>query len=396
MNKDIDYSKLKKICLGIIVLTLVIGLGMDIFSGTKKVNQKASKDKSIKTARIMANGDILIHNVLYASAQKSDGTYDFNPYFEYVKDRISSADLAIGDYEGTISSDYPLAGYPLFNAPSQIADAIKNTGYDVIDLAHNHILDSGLDGAINTVNTFKKIGIDSIGVYTNKRSSKNILIKNVNGIKIAILGYSYGYNGMEANLSKSEYNNHMSDLKESKIRADLKEAEKKADITVVMPQMGTEYALQPTSEQKTLYHKMINWGADIIFGGHPHVVEPAETLRKNGQKKFIIYSMGNFISNQREETVDNIWTERGLLMDAVIQKKGNKTSIKSIKAHPTMVLAKGKGINGSEGYELFSYRTLILEDFIKGGKYRDKIDDATKARVDTAYKETNEHVNLVW
>lgn len=157
MNKDIDYSKLKKICLGIIVLTLVIGLGMDIFSGTKKVNQKASKDKSIKTARIMANGDILIHNVLYASAQKSDGTYDFNPYFEYVKDRISSADLAIGDYEGTISSDYPLAGYPLFNAPSQIADAIKNTGYDVIDLAHNHILDSGLDGAINTVNTFKKL-----------------------------------------------------------------------------------------------------------------------------------------------------------------------------------------------------------------------------------------------
>lgn len=135
------------------------------------------------------------------------------------------------------------------------------------------------------------------------------------------MGYSYGYNGMEANLSKSEYNNHMSDLKESKIRADLKEAEKKADITVVMPQMGTEYALQPTSEQKTLYHKMINWGADIIFGGHPHVVEPAETLRKNGQKKFIIYSMGNFISNQREETVDNIWTERGLLMDAVIQKK---------------------------------------------------------------------------
>ena len=113
-------------------------------------------------------------------------------------DWISSADLAIGDYEGTISSDYPLAGYPLFNAPAEIALAMKETGYDVVDLAHNHILDSGLSGALQTVNTFEDLGMDCIGIYQENRDKEDFLIKDVNGIKIAILGYSYGYNGMEA------------------------------------------------------------------------------------------------------------------------------------------------------------------------------------------------------
>ena len=89
--------------------------------------------------------------------------------------------------------------------------------------------------------------------------------------------------------------------------------------------MGVEYRIEPTEEQKALYHKMIDWGADIIFGGHPHVVEPSEIVEKDGDKKLIIYSMGNFISNQRIETmtgVDNAkWTERGVLMDVTVKKK---------------------------------------------------------------------------
>lgn len=113
-------------------------------------------------------------------------------------------------------------------------------------------------------------------------------------------------------------------LMRKKIQKDLIRAEKEADITIVMPQMGTEYALEPTAEQKALYRKMIDWGADVVLGGHPHVVEPAETIVKDKEKKFIIYSMGNFISNQRLETVDDIWTERGVLMDITFEKKGQK------------------------------------------------------------------------
>lgn len=360
MLKDFQYKKTVLSVLTLVVATLVFALAFDLLGMPKNSTQTKSKaPQKTQTARVVANGDILIHDILYMSAKKADGSYDFNPYFEYVKDWISQADLAIGDYEGTISPDYPLAGYPLFNAPEAIAAALKHTGYDVVDLAHNHILDSRLEGALNTKRVFADMGIDSIGIYEQDRSKENILIKKVNGIKIAILGYSYGYNGMEATLSQEEYDKHLSDLNEDRIQKDLIRAEKEADITIVMPQMGTEYALEPTAEQKTLYRKMIDWGADVVLGGHPHVVEPAETIVKDKEKKFIIYSMGNFISNQRLETVDDIWTERGVLMDLTFEKKGQKTKIKTVKAHPTMVLAKPKGLRASMVVKAMSYIAIV-------------------------------------
>lgn len=352
--------------------------------------------EQVQTARIVANGDILLHNVLYTSARQPDGSYQFDDYFKYVKDWITDADLALGDFEGTISSDYPLAGYPLFNAPPEIAQTMKKVGYDVVDLAHNHILDSQLSGALDTVRTFEQLGMDTIGVYKKDRAKEGILIKEVNGIKIAILGYSYGYNGMEGHLTDKQYAAHLSDLDEKKMKAEIEQAEKEADVTVIMPQMGEEYALKPTAEQVKLYRKMVDWGADVVFGGHPHVAEPAETLEKDGEKKFIIYSMGNFISNQTLEMMENKWTERGLLMDVTFEKRGNKTLVKTVKAHPTLVWAWGKGIYGPEGYEYFDYRVMVLKDFIKGGRYRDQLDPAMQDKVDTAYKEMNELVNLQW
>ncbi len=398
LNNDVIIKKIITFVISLMVAILIFSLLYDFFGFQRKDTlAKDTLDKSsVKTARIVANGDILIHDVLYTSAEKADGIYDFNPYFEYVKDRISKADLAIGDYEGTISSEYPLAGYPLFNAPKEIARAIKNAGYDLVDLAHNHILDSGLAGAINTKKTFANLGIDSIGIYEKNRQKEDFLIKKVNGIKIAILGYSYGYNGMESNLTEEDYQKHMSDFDKDKMEAEIKKAEKLADITIVMPQSGIEYALEPTKEQKELYQSMVDWGADIILGGHPHVVEPAQIIKKDNTKKFIIYSMGNFISNQRYETVGDVWTERGLLMDMIIEKRGKKTLIKEVKAHPTMVVAKPKGIYSKEGYQLYNYRTLVLEDFIKGGKFRDKIDKDIQEKVDLAYQEMNDHVNLNW
>lgn len=360
-------------------------------------NLKAPQDKEVQTARLVANGDILLHDVLYTSARQNDGSYQFEPYFSYAKEWIEGADLAIGDYEGTISPDFPLSGYPLFNAPPEIATTIQKSGYDVVDLAHNHILDSQLSGALNTKKTFEDLGLSTIGIYDKDRSSQDILIKEVNGIKIAILGYAYGYNGMEANLTADEYKKHLSDLNPERIKADIQEAEERADVTVVMPQMGTEYALEPTQEQKALYHQMVDWGADVVLGGHPHVVEPAEVVEKDGQKKLIIYSMGNFISNQTYDMLGNYWTERGVLMDITFEKTKDTTVIKKAKAHPTLVWSWGKGIyDPVYAYEYHDYRVLILEDFIEGGKYRNQIPEAIQAKVDTAYREMNEHVKLNW
>ena len=375
----------------------------DTSANHQQLNSQAKNARSEQetSARIMANGDLLYHDIVYISAKKADETYDFHENFEYVKPWLKQADLVLGDFEGTVNKDHYLAGYPLFNAPGEVMDAIKDAGYQVLDLAHNHILDSQIEGVVSTADAIEKAGMTPVGVYTHEpRDKAPIVIKEVNGIKVAILAYSYGFNGIEQNISKEDYNRYLSDLDEDKMKAEIERAEKEADITVIMPQMGVEYQIEPTEEQKKLYHKMIDWGADIIFGGHPHVVEPAETVEKDGDKKLIIYSMGNFISNQRIETMQDVetakWTERGVLMDVTIKKKSGKTTIETAKAHPTWVSRTPKGGYSPEGYPLYLYQTYILEDFIEGGKYRSQLDEATKERIDTAYKEMNEHVGLNW
>ena len=367
-------------------------------SESKGKNSVTEEETSV---RIMANGDLLYHDIIYISAKKSDGSYDFHENFEYVKPWLKQADLVLGDFEGTVNKDHYLAGYPLFNAPGEVMDAIKDAGYQVLDLAHNHILDSQIEGVVSTADAIEKAGMTPIGVYTHEpRDKAPIVIKEVKGIKVALLAYSYGFNGIEQSISQEDYNRYLSDLDEDKMKAEIERAEKEADITVIMPQMGVEYQIEPTEEQKKLYHKMIDWGADIIFGGHPHVVEPAETVEKDGDKKLIIYSMGNFISNQRIETMQDVenakWTERGVLMDVTIKKKSGKTTIETAKAHPSWVSRTPKGGYSPEGYPLYLYQTYILEDFIEGGKYRSQLDEATKERVDIAYKEMNEHVGLKW
>ena len=392
------------------LLTLLVegarGISLSSSDPSSAHQQSSSQVKNAETeqetsARIMANGDLLYHDIIYISAKKSDGTYDFHDNFEYVKPWLKQADLVLGDFEGTVNKDHYLAGYPLFNAPGEVMDAIKDAGYQVLDLAHNHILDSQIEGVVSTADAIEKAGMTPVGVYTHEsRDKAPLLIKEVNGIKVAILAYSYGFNGIEQSISQEDYNRYLSDLDEDKMKAEIERAEKEADITIIMPQMGVEYQIEPTEEQKKLYHKMIDWGADIIFGGHPHVVEPAETVEKNGDKKLIIYSMGNFISNQRIETMQDVenakWTERGVLMDVTIKKKSGKTTIETAQAHPSWVSRTPKGGYSSEGYPLYLYQTFILEDFIEGGKYRSQLDEATKERIDTAYKEMNEHVGLKW
>lgn len=375
--------------------------GRNVAKDAPKSSSVAGKKADSKTVRIMANGDLLYHDGLYMSAQKADGSYDFSENFTYVKDWLQQGDLVLGDFEGTIRSDYPLGGYPLFNAPEAVVPAIKDAGYQVVDLAHNHILDSGLEGVFTTAKAFEDHGISPVGVYTHKNRDKApILIKEVKGIKIAILAYSYGFNGLDSNLSQKEIDHHLSTFDEDKMKAEIEQAEKEADITVVMPQTGIEYQLEPNEEQVALYHKMVDWGADIIFGGHPHVVQPSEILEKDGQKKLIIYSMGNFISNQRIETMAGVdtaeWTERGVLMDVTIEKTDKGTIIKTAQAHPSWVSRVEKGTYSPEGYPLYTYQTLILEDFIEGGKYRNQLDQATQDRIDKAYKEMKEHVHLNW
>lgn len=371
--------------------------------GQQQVVQEKEASKSENKAsqvRIMAHGDLLYHLPIIRGAEQ-EGFYDFSENFTYVKAWIEQADFAIADFEGTISPDFELAGYPLFNAPAIVAQNIRDAGYDLVDLAHNHILDSHLSGLISTVNAFREQGVDTVGVYADgNRASAPLYIREVNGLKIAVLAYAYGFNGMDALLSQEEYQAYLSDFDREKMKSEIERAEEEADITIVMPQTGIEYQLEPTEEQMELYRQMVEWGADLVLGGHPHVVQPAEILEKDGEKKLIIYSMGNFLSNQRLETMGDTpnaqWTERGVLMDITIQKVNGKASIQRAQAHPTWVNRTWQGTYSPDGYERYSYQTYILEDWIAGGKYYGQLDADTQARVDLAYQEMKDFVNLNW
>ena len=153
--KKRDNAMTNKILMGLIALVLGL-LFLEILIVHSKNEQQKNASNQVQTARIMANGDLLYHDGLYMSALQADGSYDFTENFTYVKPWLKQADLVLGDFEGTINPDYPLSGYPLFNAPQSVTAAIKDAGYDVMDLAHNHILDSGLEGAFTTADALKK------------------------------------------------------------------------------------------------------------------------------------------------------------------------------------------------------------------------------------------------
>ncbi len=316
--------------------------------------------------KLMATGDILIHRPIYLSAHDEDSdTYDFHNVFKEIKPLLESADITIGNFEGTISPLYPYLQYPVFNAPIEIVDAIKEAGYDIVSLANNHQIDSRGPGIDSTYYAFNNKGVSTIG--TNMSEDQPILVKEVNGIKVAFLAYTFGFNGMEKTITKQEYDLKLEPLIEQSIQKDILEAEKIADMTVVYPHMGVEYVLAPTAQQKTLYHKMIDWGADIVLGNHPHVVQPTEIIEKDGQEKFILYSLGNFLSNQRLETVNNIWAERGLVLEITVARKlGNPIAIESIIAHPTWVYKESKNQVHSNQEELFTYHVLPTQHVLNG------------------------------
>lgn len=361
---------------------------------------KAKTPETTETkATITASGDMLYHYVVFGGAY-NDGEkrYDLDNDFEQLATVMDRADLCLGDFEGTINPAYPLSGFPMFNAPEDVVKSIQKAGFDVVDLAHNHILDTGLEGLNYTAKAFEKADIATIGV--NPEGQNDILIKEINGIKVALLAYAYGFNGMENNLSQADYDKYLHDLNMEKVAADLQKAEELADITVVMPQLGTEYALAPTEEQQSTYRKMIDLGADIIFGGHPHVAEPTEIIEKDGQQKFIIYSMGNLLSNQRYETIQNYWGERGVLMELELTKKGDKTTISNILPHPTWVSKEPiEGVTYTQDgtvNQAYDYQVYLAEDYLPEGRYADQVPAEKRQRIETAYHEMMALLDLKW
>lgn len=262
-------------------------------------------------------------------------TYDFSYTFEDIKKYFDNSDIAIGTLETNFAGkSFGYSNYPMFNSPEQLAMDLKELGVDVLTTANNHCLDKGYTGLVNTLNELDKVGIEHMGTYSSEESSKQYLIKDINGIKFAFLSYTYGTNGIDIPNGK-EYAVNLID--KEKIKLDLENVKlENVDVICVNMHWGQEYCLQPNDEQIELADFLFKNGVDLVLGSHTHCLEPMEkrtvTLEDGSTKEgFIIYSLGNFMSGQN---ADN--SRQSVILDISITKNGEsgKISIDSAEYTP--------------------------------------------------------------
>ncbi len=291
----------------------------------QKVQPPQEKTALSPSITISAVGDIMAHQSNLNNAYNpKTRTYDFSGFLEYVSPYLSKSDLTIGNFE-TVTAG-PSSGYtsfPRFNTPDSILTALSNTGFDVLSTANNHCLDRGINGLTRTI---KKITENKmINVGSSIDGKNKYITKEVNGIKVSILSYTYAFNGNEANLSSKQKSTYLSPLNETQIKKDIGTVKAQGtDAVIVIIHWGTEYQRTPNTSQTSLAKKMLTWGADIILGSHPHVVQKSEIVKIDGKDKFVIYSMGNFISGYRRTDTakrpNKVYTEDGVIVQLKLEK----------------------------------------------------------------------------
>ena len=250
----------------------------------------------IDEAEIVFAGDAMMHQGQIDAARQSDGTYDFSEYFEHVDGYISSADYAVVNLE-TPTSRPPYSGYPCFNAPESYIDALAGAGFDLFLTANNHTLDRRDAGLRATVDALERRKLDHIGTYSSD-SSRNAsipFVRNINGIRVGFLNYTYGTNGITPGRDvKVDY------IDRDLIRDDVKATRAAgAEIIIACIHWGIEYKLLPHPSQTSLAHYLSDLGVEAIIGGHPHVIQPMELTDTDGGPRLLVYSLGNLISNMK-------------------------------------------------------------------------------------------------
>lgn len=337
-----------------------------------------------KRIRIKAVGDIMSHDLqsIYASKLGTKEKPDYRKQFALVRDFLRDADLTIGNFEATSNDKKPISGYPRFNTKSTIFSALADTGFDVLTTANNHALDGGLEGVVTTLQGIEGAGLHAVG--SHRPGEDRTLIQDVGGMKIGILSYSLNFNGIEESLSREKLASYLNPLDEKMIREDLLSLKEKTDFIIVYPHWGVEYAAKERQEERELARKMVDWGADLIVGNHPHVVQSGERiLSKDGRWGAVAYACGNFISLQRLETLKDIRTEQSLALEIEVEKeaKATKAVIAGIRLHPLWVRAERDKL----GYFV---QTLRCSDYLPGGAQEAVLKEGEKKRVQQAYEMT--------
>jgi len=324
-------------------------------------------------------GDAMSHMPQTRDAyDRQAGAYDYKPMIRFAKPWIEQADYAVVNLETTFAGGPDYSGFPAFNTPDALGDALKDAGFDLVSTANNHCLDRGYDGMVRTLDVLDNLGLAHVGTYRSavERAAQNgVHVADVGGIKVAFLSYTYGTNGIP--LSKSHpdtvnilHTDYMSDaqvLDTARIADDLAAAEALSpDLIAVIVHWGVEYQTTQNDHQEEIADFLFDHGADVILGSHPHVLQPMETralTARDGTTHtgFVCWSLGNFISSQNDE-----YTDTTVVLNLELTKNPNTgaTDVTKVGYVPLYMLDREQGVDGERFTLLDAHRGI--EEYASG------------------------------
>lgn len=378
----------------VVVLIISITVGMNI---SKRAKAEAAKEKAEQerlalekeqeenTIELLAVGDNIAHQTIREVGMSEDGPWNYDSVYQYVKEDVEAADLALVTQETIFVEDREdVSGYPSFGTPPEFGDALVNTGFDVIASATNHALDKGTDSIEYTLNWWEENhpDIPVLGLYDSEEAAEEIPIISCKDLKLAMLDYTYSLNGLELP-SDQEYMVDVFD--EEQVREDIRQAKELADVVIVVMHVGNEYEQDVDQETQEWTDIFLEEGVDIVIGSHPHVVRTMETLTgEDGHKMLVYYSLGNFTSTQ---------TDLPSLMGAMAKitvRKNIETGEIEIPEHEfiPLLMYYNKEIPQAAIYKLEDYpQELIQQHFVYEEnpeefslEYYQKLFEETKAK----------------
>lgn len=365
-KRKLNYKKLfKYIFFLALFIFLIFKIPSMLFApetDNKKETKPIASVSEPTTIHMSAIGDIMCHLTNVKNAYNSTSKdYDFSNVFKNIKDYTKNADITVGNLETTFAGESRgYTGYPTFNTPEVLGKNLRDIGVDVVSTANNHCMDKGYSGLVSTLDFLDEYSLSHMGTSRSEEEQDTILVKDVNGIKIAFLSYTYGTNGITVPSDKS-YSVNLIDKELIKEHIKLAKAQN-VDVICVNMHWGTEYRLKQTSTQEDLADFLFENGVDIILGSHPHVLEPMEkrtiTLEDGSTKDgFVIYSLGNFVSGQIYAN-----TKSTVILDIQITKSNDeKISIDSVNYTPVYLYDKGTNSKSRTRYTLIDIEKSISD-----------------------------------
>ena len=361
---------IKQIHIGLAVFILLFYIGLhpfeegdpafqELLEETPSVTEDKQKEEPI-TLQITAVGDIMVHGPqLKAQWNEQAKTHDFHNNFQFVKAYIQQADLALCNLETTFGGkERGYSSFPLFNSPDTLADALREAGFHGASTANNHTLDTGLAGVLRTLDVLEEKEIAAFGTRRNTSESSFQILEH-KGIKIGLTAYTYETppwgefktlnaikipKGAEALIDSFGYQALTKELEKLKERIQQMKAEG-AELVIFYLHWGNEYEQEPNPVQRQIAQYLAEEGADIIFGSHPHVLQPMELIQTAEKETLVVYSMGNFLSNQRYEILKNRHTEDGIIVNVLLRKDRQNAPLKieGVTYIPTWIHRYRKG-----------------------------------------------------